>query len=80
MDIEVVRRFLAWCTVLNWIVLLVWWAMLAFSSDWVYGLHSKWFKISRGTFDALHYGGMGLFKILILLFNLIPYLVLRLFF
>jgi hypothetical protein len=80
LDVEVVRSFLAWCTVLNWIALLFWWAMLFLAGDWVYGMHSKWFKISRETFDAIHYGGLALFKATILLFNFVPYLVLRLFF
>jgi len=80
LDVEVVRSFLAWCTVLNWVVLLFWWGFLTVAGDWVYELHTKWFKISREVFDAMHYGGMGLFKLLILVFNLVPYLVLRLFF
>ena len=80
MDVEVVRSILAWCTVLNWVVLLLWGGFLTVAGDWVYGLHTKWFKISREVFDAMHYGGMGLFKLLILVFNLVPYLVLRLFF
>ena len=78
MDIEVVRSFLGWCTVFNWILLLVWWGYIALAGDWVYRLHGKWFKISRETFDAMHYGGMGLFKLLVMVFNLVPYLVLRL--
>ena len=80
MDVEVVRSFLAWCTVLDWIVLLLWWGFLTLAGDSMYGMHRKMFKVSRETFDAMHYGGMGFFKILIIVFNLVPYLVLRLFF
>jgi len=45
--------------------------------DWMYRFHSKWFKISVEKFDAIHYGGMALFKTAVLLFNLVPYLALR---
>jgi len=38
----------------------------------------KWFRFSREQFDILELGGIGLYKIAILMFTLIPYLVLRL--
>jgi hypothetical protein len=40
-------------------------------------MHSKWFKIKVETFDAIHYAGLGIYRMLIIVFNLIPYLVLR---
>ena len=40
--------------------------------DWVKRLHSRWFQLSDSTFDAVHYGGMALYKIGIFLFNLVP--------
>ena len=80
MEIETLRSFLAWCTVINWVFLLLWWGMFSFGRDWMYGLHGKWFDLSKETFDAIHYSGMAAFKILILVFNLAPYLALRLFF
>ena len=36
----------------------------------------RWFHLSRDQFDALHYAGMGIFKIGIMLFNLVPFVVL----
>jgi hypothetical protein len=36
--------------------------------DWLYGLHGLWFHLMVEQFDALHYGGMALYKIGILLF------------
>ena len=43
----------------------------------MHGLHSRWFYLSREQFDALHYAGMALYKIGILLFNLVPYIALH---
>ena len=81
MEIELVRKFLAWCTVINWGLLFVWWVFFAVAGDWIYVMHGKWFKtLSRESFDAIHYSAMALFKILIFVFNLVPYLVLRGFF
>jgi len=38
--------------------------------------HGRWFRLSDEQFDALHYLGMLIYKIGILLFNLVPLIVL----
>lgn len=77
MTLESVRAVLAWCTVIN-LVLFIWWFLFfALAHDWMYRFHGKWFKISAEKFDTLHYAGMALFKMGILLFNLVPYLAMR---
>ena len=77
MNIAMARAFLLWCTVINYGVLLVWWLFFLFTHDWMHGLHSRWFHLSMDQFDALHYVGMALYKLGILLFNLVPYIALR---
>jgi len=77
MSIIIVRKALLWCTVLNYGVLLVWFLVFLRGHDWLYEWHSRWFQPSREQFDAVHYGGMALYKIGILLFNLVPYIALR---
>jgi hypothetical protein len=77
MDIEILRSTLGWCTVINF-GLLLWWALfILLAHDLVYRLHSRWFKLSVEQFDAIHYTGMAFFKIMVLLFNLAPYIALR---
>lgn len=77
MAIEVVRDALAWCAVIN-IVLLLWWLLFfSVAHDWTYKFHNKWFDISPERFDFVHYSGMMLFKIGIWIFNLTPYFALR---
>ena len=55
------------------------WGWLAAAGDSVYQLHGDLLQIqiSRPVFDAIHYGGMLLFKLLVFVFNVVPYLVLR---
>lgn len=77
MDIEVIRAFFAWCTVINMGLLLWWFLVFALARDRIYRYHRKWFNLSDEQFAGIHYGGMGLFKIGIFLFNLAPYLALR---
>ncbi len=76
MSIEVTRNLLLWSTIINWGILLVWFLIFAFAHDWIQGIHGRWFRLSRDQFDAIHYAVMGIFKIGIILFNLVPYIVL----
>lgn len=77
MTIDTVRDVLLWCTVINYGVLVVWFLAFVFAHDLVRRLHGRWFRLSDAQFDAVHYGGMGLYKLGIFLFNLVPYLALR---
>ncbi len=78
MTLEVTRDVLLWCTVIDYGVLLLWFLVFAFAHGWLERMHGRWFHLSRPQFDALHYGGMSLFKIGILLFNLVPFIALSL--
>lgn len=77
MSIELMIKFLGWCTVLN-IGLLIWWAaFIIFAHDWVFRFHGKWFNLNYEQFDMVHYAGIAFYKLSIILFNLMPYLALR---
>jgi len=76
MSIEIIRDFLLWCTIINYGILLVWFLFFAFGRDRIERLHGKWFRLSGEQFDAIHYAGMAIFKIGIILFNLVPLIVL----
>src|SRR6516164_92649 len=69
MTIEVVRRALLWCTVINYGILLVWFLVFILAHDWIYNLHDRWFRLSVEQFDMLHYAGISIYKIGIILLN-----------
>ena len=76
MTICEIKEILLWCSIIN-IGILLWWALwLVFAHDFVYRMHSKWYKIPIETFDTIHYAGIGLFKIVIFVFNVVPYIAL----
>lgn len=77
MTLETIRSFLGWCTLINYGVLVLWFLFFLFARDWVRKLHSHWFKLPAAHFDAIHYAGMGLYKLGIFLFNLAPYIALH---
>jgi len=69
--------FLLWCTILNYLVLLLWFVAFTGAHDWMFKLHGRWFRLTAVQFDALHYGGMAVYKVGILLLNLVPYVALN---
>lgn len=77
MNTEMARDFLLWCTVINYGLLLWWFLFFRFAHDWMHRFHGRWFRLSAGQFDAIHYAGMAAYKIGIFLFNLVPYVALR---
>src|SRR5258705_7361762 len=70
MTIEMTCKALLWCAVINYGILLVWFLFFVLAHDRMYLLHSRWFRLSVEQFDMLHYAGMSIFKIGILLLNL----------
>jgi hypothetical protein len=77
MNIEIVRRSLLWCAVINYGILVVWFLFFMLAHDWMYQLHGRWFHLSVDQFDMLHYAGMSVYKLGILLLNLVPYIALH---
>ncbi|MBN2143368.1 MAG: hypothetical protein JW774_01970 [Candidatus Aureabacteria bacterium] len=73
MTTETWRGVFLWCIVMNMGLLLWWFILFAFAHDWIYRMHSRWFKIPVETFNAIHYAGMAFFKIAIFIFNITPY-------
>ncbi len=78
MTLEKIRVILGWCTILN-MSLLLWWVLWIFlAHDLVYQIQSAVIDISVETMDIIHYSGMALYKLLIIVLNVVPYLALRL--
>ncbi len=77
MAIEILREVLGWCAVMNYSLLLLWFLMYVLANDWLYQLHGTWFTLSGEKLAAIHYAGMAFFKLGIFLFNLAPYIALR---
>ncbi|MHC4270189.1 MAG: DUF6868 family protein [Planctomycetota bacterium] len=77
MTVGIIRDVLGLCTLINYLILVMWFLVFSMAYDWLYRLHGKWFKMPLENFDIIHYASMAFFKICIFLFNLAPYLALR---
>jgi hypothetical protein len=61
------------------VILLVFWLLFwIFGRSWIYSVHTKWFKMTEQQFTIIHYCGMGLLKLFIFIFFLLPYIACRL--
>ncbi|MFZ3183614.1 MAG: DUF6868 family protein [Pseudomonas sp.] len=76
MTIEELKALLLCSLGLNYALLLLWFAVFVGAHDWLYRLHGRWFRLSVETFDALHYAGMAVYKIGVILLNLVPLIAL----
>lgn len=78
MSLVLARNILLWCTLINFGLLFVWASVYTLGRDWLLRLWTPWFHLSAEAFDAINYGGIVLYKMAVLFFNLIPLIALYL--
>lgn len=76
MSIDELKALLLCSLGLNYVILLLWFTVFVYAHDWLYRLHSRWFRLSVATFDAIHYAGLAVYKIGVILLNLVPLIAL----
>lgn len=76
MDTAQIERLLLISLAFHYAILILWFSVFYFRRSWLYRLHSRWFQLSEPAFDLLNYGGIGLYKILVFVFNLAPLIAL----
>ena len=77
MDVQTLTTFFMWCTIIN-AGLLIFWALMCFAAlDFVHRMHSKWFPMPRETFNVVMYSLLGFYKIIVIVFNIVPYVALQ---
>jgi len=76
MDIQILTNFFMWCSIINGGVLILWTLLFIIMPDLIYRIQSKWFPLPRETFNTVIYSFLGLFKLLFLVFNIVPFIAL----
>ena len=74
MDINAARTFFMWCSIINGLLLILSFLILALAGDFAFRIHSILFPISREAFNIAAYCFFGLYKIFFWVFNLVPFL------
>ena len=78
MRYELLNHFLAWCVVLNYSVLTLWFIYYIRHRGSYLAMISRFFLLDRNIIDNQIFLLMGLYKLSILLFFLIPCIALHL--
>jgi hypothetical protein len=76
MDQAVLTEFFMWWTIIAGALYVFTAVMCVFRGDWIYRVQSRWFPIPKETFNVVLYCYVGLFKVLFIVFVLVPYLAL----
>ena len=74
---QFIREFLGWCALLNIGVLLFSSLILVIAGPACKRIHSKMFGLSEADLSRAYFQYLSQFKIAVIVFNLIPYLALR---
>ena len=69
--------FFLWSLIINFGLLMLSFLAFTLGRDFIYRIHGKWYDIPKAEFNAIIYSGMMFYKICILFFNVVPYIVLR---
>ncbi len=77
-SIETIREFLGWCSVINIGMLFISTIMLTIMRSWVVKIHASTTGVSEAELPRIYIEFLGNYKILIIIFNVVPYLSLRL--
>jgi hypothetical protein len=77
MDLNAVANFLGWCTLINFVLLLFSTVMLVMAGNFVAGIHQRLFSIDQAILRTCYFNYLANYKLLVLVFNLVPYLALR---
>jgi hypothetical protein len=78
MPLATIKLVLLWCIAFNYGILLLWVALAILAHDAFYRLNARLFRVTPQTYDAINYGGIAAYKMLIIFFNLVPYVALLL--
>lgn len=77
MSIEQLMVFFAWCTLLNFAVLIFATVSLFVFRSFVTEIHSRLFGLNEAELAKIYLKYLAYYKIAIFVFNLVPYLALR---
>ncbi len=77
MNIEMLRHFFAWCAVINYAMLLLWFFLHIIAHGPLVALSQRFFGVSTEKYDSISLRAMFFFKLSIWFFCIAPYLALR---
>lgn len=76
MEVITLEEIFRWMTIIN-LILYTWTAvMCATAKGWIQRVHGKMFGLAPETINAFLYGYLGFYKVIFIVFVLVPWLTL----
>ena len=70
------RKRLLYCTLINYALLILWYVIMMLPHEWIYKLSCGNLAVTAAEFDKINFIGIVVYKMAVILFNLVPCLVL----
>lgn len=77
MDIKRIRKIIGWCAVINYMLLFLAVILFLVAHDWIYEFNQLFFEVSEETYNMVLLIALAFWEVLIWVFNIVPYIVLR---
>ncbi len=77
MSLDLLQRFFLWCTIINAGLLIFVFLLFKVAHGWIYSIHGKWYRVPEEEFNIAIYKMMIFYKTVMFVFNLVPYVALR---
>ncbi len=77
LDTEKLTAFFKWCSIINGVLLVLAILGIALGPEFGHTLQSQMFQVAPGNLSVALYMFLGMFKIFWLVFNIVPYVALR---
>ena len=75
--IEIITEFLGWCSIINLGILMFTAVLLTVFNDAILKIHSKMFNLTKEYLQQIYFKYLAQYKIIIIIFNIIPYFALK---
>ncbi len=76
--VELLTEFFGWCFIINSVILTVTTVSLYLGREWIPRLHAGLFLLPEETVRAKHFNFLANYKLMTLVFSLVPYVALKL--
>ncbi len=76
-DLQTITAFLGWCSTINIGLLLFYTVWMMIFRDFTKQMHSALLGIDQDRLDQIYFQYLANYKIAVLIFNIVPYLALK---
>ena len=77
MDLKKIQKLLGWCAIINYALIFLFAAFYLLLDDQIFQFSQFFYPIEADWFNLLILMGLVIWEILVWVFNIVPYLVLR---